>query len=561
MKIFLDYPQQILYLKSVGNFLIIHKSIQINESESRRFSNQRIIKINANWILFIASANRTYEYYEKDGDFIISLGYVCGENSCSMKETLHKCLANFEENNLVSLKKELLGQFIIIIKKNSNVFILNDFIGGRNIFYNSNYNLTTSSFACAEEYIGSGPDFLNHYKALEYLALKEVKYPTWLSHTTMNNKINWLLPYEYLKIDINEDNFEVKQILFEIDNRKDSNLNTLSDKLLYQLSKVIERKEFLNSTIACSLTGGRDSRLIATLAANIYPNCRYRIATSKNNKKSLKDLKVALKVSRVNKIDLDIYEFIPDVHENLFRTLTEDMIPAYNITITPLIANNYKYSLTFGGVYGSEIFEPILSNNITNYKHNIAASIKTSITSSSQFIDKFMESVDNQLADIKKYYHLREADERDYIRIFQVLVTARYSSFILSAMAQFGYDFEPYGSYPLFEFALQINSNLWGNKKTLFGDATVQKAALYKISKRASRIMAYHSYRPVMPFTLKSSTRYLMGYLLHTYDWINKKISFKKQIRKTLAFTGFNYTSDDWYKYYLNRVDKYKKTS
>lgn len=545
----------------MGSFLIKHKSVQINESESRSLANQRILELNSKWKLYISSVYRTYEYYEKDGDFIISIGYVCRENAYSMKDTLRECLANFDENNLVSLKKELLGQFIIIIKKNHTVFILNDFIGGRNIFYNSDHNLVTSSFALAEESIGSGPDFFNNYKTLEYLTLREVKYPAWLGQTTMNNKINWLLPYEYLKLNINEDNFEVKRILFEIDNKKDSNLNLLSEKLLHQLSKVMERKEFLNSTIACSLTGGRDSRLVATLAANIYPNCRYRIAISKSNQKSLKDFRVAKKISMVNKINLDTYEFIPSVHEKLYRTLTEDMVPTYNITITPLIVNNHRYSLTFGGVYGSEIFEPILSNNINNYKRNLAARIMSSITSSNQFIDKFMESLENQLADIKKYYSLKEADERDYIRIFQLLVTARYSSFILSAMAQFGYDFEPYGSYPLVEFALQINSKLWGNKKTLFGDATVQKAALFKISKKTSRIIAYSSYRPVMPFSLRSSARYFIGYFLHTCEWMNKKINFKKQIRKTLVLSGFNYTSDEWYKYYISRIDKYKKTS
>lgn len=540
------------------HYLIKHKNIQINEVEFFLCSNPRKIELNSKWTIFITGPNRTYTYYEKDENFIFAFGYVCETNSYSMQDTLFKCLDAFEENNIVSLKKKLLGQFIIIIKKNSNVFILNDFIGARNVFYNSDDNLTTSSLSWAEKSIGSRPEFFNHYKTLEYLVLREVKYPTWLGHKTMNKNINWLLPYEYIKINIKEDKFEIKQISYDIDNKKDSNLDFLSEKLLQHLSQVIERKEFLNSAIGCSLTGGRDSRLVATLASSIFPKCRYRIAISKYNKNSLKDLNVARKISKINKIHLDVYELIPDVHETLFRTLTEDMIPAYNITITPLIINNHRYSLTFGGVYGSEIFEPILSSNITNYKHNIAVRIKTTITSSNKYIDQFMESVENQLDDIQKHYHLKENDERDYIRIFQILITARYSSFILAAMAQFGYDLEPYGSYPLVEFALQINPKFWGNKKSLIGDATVQKAALYRISKNTSRIMAYSSYRPAMPFSFRSSIKYFGCYFLHLYNSMLRKLSYKAQRKQILRLPGFKYRSNSWYKYYLNRIDKYQ---
>ncbi|MCX7974336.1 MAG: hypothetical protein N3B16_07525 [Candidatus Aminicenantes bacterium] len=542
----------------MAHFLLKHKSIHSNEPESFLFSNLRNIQLSQNWMLFISGSNTTYDYYEKDGNFICAIGYVCNSDSYSMKDTLSECLIRFEEKNLVSFKKELLGQFIIIIKKNSSVFIFDDFIGGRNIFYNSEGNLVTSSFAWAEESIGFGYDFLNYYKTLEYLALREVKYPAWLGQQTMNKKINWLLPYEYIKFNINQENFEVKRILFEIDNIKESNLNILSEKLIQNLSRVIERKEFLNSKIGCSLTGGRDSRLVATLAANIFPKCRYRTAISKSNIKSLKDLKVAKKISRINRIKLDIYEFTLSTHEKLFRTLTEDMIPAYNITITPLIINNNNYALTLGGIFGSEIFEPILVKLIATYNQVIAARIKKSIASNNQFIDQLMESITGQFTDIKRHYHLKEADERDYIRIFQLLITARYSSFITAAMAQFGYDLEPYGSYPLVELALQIDSSLWGYKKSLAGDATVQKVSLYKISRAASRVLAYSSYRPVMPFCLRSSPKYLWGYFLHINDWITRKISDVTQSRQKLSIPGFNYASDGWYEYYLNRIDKYK---
>lgn len=543
----------------MAHFLIKRKNIQIKDHNNTPFLCQKEIELSPDWVLNISGSNQTYDFFEfkKDSSLIFSFGYVCYNESNSIKDTLFQCLLNFEENNLGILKKKLLGQFIIIIKKNSSLYIINDFLGSRNIFYDSSKNLVTSSYLWAEEAIGFGSDYLDQYKTLEYFALREVKYPTWLGHQTMNKYINWLLPYQYLKINLNENILEVRPITYELDNRKDSNINVLSEKLIHQLSGILERREFINSTIGCSLTGGRDSRLIATLAANIYPNCRYRIAINRSNQNTLMDLKIAKKISKINNIYLDTYEFKPEYHETLFSRLTEDMTPAFNISITPIIISNQEYALTFGGVYGTEIFEPISADNIIKYKHNLTNRIKASINSTEHFLNNLLESIDNQFDEIKRYYKIREADEKDYIRIFQILITARYSSFIISAMAQYGYDFEPYGSYPLVELALQVDPVLWGNPKSLAGDAQVQKTALFKISKNASRVIAYSSFRPVMPFSLSSSIIYVGGYALHLYSWIYRKLSNKNKEKQKLSMPGFEYISNGWYKYYVNKINKY----
>lgn len=542
----------------MAHFLIKHKNQRIKNQESFLFSCSKKIELSPNWEIHISGLDSTYEYYENSNSFIYSFGYACKAESHSMKDTLIEILFDFQQQKLGLLKKTLIGQFIIIIKKQATVFIFNDFLGGRNLFYDSINNLITSSFVWAEDSIGYKPDYLDDYKTLEYLAMREVKYPTWVGRKTMNKNISWLLPYEYIKLNLQEDKLEIKQIDFELDNKKDSNLDVLSENLIYKLSTIIERKEFINSTIGCSLTGGRDSRLVAILAANLYPDCRYRIAISKYKKNSLWDLKIAKRIAKIQGVNLDIFEFKPDDHEQTFRIITEELVPAFNNSITPLIINNHKYSLTFGGVYGSELFEPIFTDNIDKYIHYLTGRIKASIDSTGHFLYKFIESMQEQINEIKKYYHLQEEDEKDYIRIFQMLITARYSSFILSAMAQYGYDIEPYGSYPLVELSLKIHPSLWGNKKSLIGDATVQKAALYKISKKASRILAYSSFRPVMPFSPRSSLKYFAGYVLHIYSWINRKIGNKKQSKQKINLVNFRYTSEGWYKYYFNRIDKYK---
>ena len=541
----------------MANFLIKNKYIKTKEYEPSLSSSFEKIDLSSKWVLYISNYFGKYKYYEINGDLIYSFGYVCSEESNSIKDTLRNCLINFNENNIQFLKKNLFGQFILIIKKNSYIFIINDFLGVGNIFYNSDRNLITSSFSLAEEAIGYGPDYNNYYKIMEYLALREIKYPAWLGSETMNNKINWLLPYEYIKINLKDDKIDINRIAYEIDNSKDNNIDRLSDQLIYRLSSIIERKEYLDSIIGCSLTGGRDSRLIATLAAKKYKNCRYRIAIDRNNRRALKDFKIAKKISKINRITLDTYEFTSLENEQLFRVLTEDLVPAFNKTITPLIINSNRYDLTLGGVFGSEIFEPIFSETFANYLKYLISRARKSITANYYFWDKLIESIETQFKEIKAFYHLKYNDEKDYIRIFQLLITSRYASFILSAMAQYGYDLEPYGCYPLVELSLQTDPVFWGNKKSLIGDANLQKVALYKISKEAARVMAYASYRPAMPFSLRASPRYFYGYFLNLSNWLYKKINKKANIYPVALFDDFFYSSDGWNKYYIERIKKY----
>lgn len=543
----------------MADFLIKHKDNKFGLSESAFEHLSRRIELNSALMLYIRGSDRTYRYYERGSDFICSFGYVFRKESFSMEHFLTEFLTSFEENSLADIKETVLGQFVLIIKKQTDLFIINDFLGGRNIFYSPERKLITSSFLWAEESVGCGPDHLDYYKILEYLALREVKYPTWLGSRTMNREIKWLLPYQYIKLDLRNarSELEIKPLKLKLDNRKDSNLSALAEKLIHQLSGVMERREFLNQTVGCSLTGGRDSRLIATLAGQLFPGCRYRIAVSELDKNSLKDFKIARKISRINKVQLDVYEFKPEEQEPLFRVLTEELIPAFNISITPLILNNYRYALTFGGVYGTEIFEPIFIDKIDKFIKHLINRVRSSMSLTEDLLDNFVEGIKNQISEIKKSYSLAEADDTDYIRMFQLFITARYSSFIISAMAQYGFDLEPYGSFPLIELAFQIDPTLWGNRKTMAGDALVQKTALFKISREAARVLAFSSFRPVMPFSLRSSLRYFFGYLLHVHYWARKEISEIAQKKQTLMLPGIKYTADGWYKYFISRIGKY----
>lgn len=509
------------------------------------------------WIFNIFGPQNTFSIARVENDWICSLGYSCSLNLGSMDDTLKKILLEFDENKILSIKKELVGQYILIIKKREFMYILADFLGCRNIFYSADRIITSSSFSFIEKSLGPHPHDFDSQAFIEFLAVKEILYPCWLGRHTINRSINYLLPYEYIKVNLNNPNFDIKAIKQYINNEKISDIKTLSERLINSLERIIYREEFKDSLLCSSITGGRDSRLVATIAAKKYPNCNYRIAISSINRNSIKDYKVAKKISRINNAPLDVYELKLPFHENIFTKITENFCPAFNITITPIIINADRYAIGFGGVYGTELFAPITCKDIQEYFTNALSRAKSSLMIKENFWHSFASSILDQINEIKEHYHFEVYDERDYIRLFNLLMTARYSSFIIAAFNQFGYQLEPFGSFPTVELAFQISPNLWGNKRRIIGDALVEKAALAKLSPRAGRLLAYSSYRPVMPFSIWLSPIYLWGYALNVFSSASNKIVPRQRKQRREIMPGVFYLSTGWEKYYIEKLRVY----
>jgi hypothetical protein len=515
---------------------------------------------NLNWSLNLSGLQNTYSIVKIDNDWVISIGYSNFPNMPSMTDSLRQLLFSFNENEIKNIKIKLVGQYILIIKKDNFLYIFSDFIGGRNIFYNSQKNILSSSFSFVESIIGIRSEDLDPFKLAEFLAAREILYPCWLGSKTANKRINWLLPYEYIKVNLDKPEFEIRAISFYLNNKKESDIIKLSEQLIDILDSVIYKQEYENDIVAASITGGRDTRLIASVVQKKYHKVHYRIAVSSFNKNSIKDLKIAKKISKIDKVPLEIYELNIEEHENIFRKLTEGFAPAFNITIAPLIINANKYKIGFGGVYGTEIFTPIYAKTISDYIHNINIRLRRRFEVNNDFYDYINSSLSDQFKSIKTYYKLQHDNDKDYIRLFQLLLTARYSSFILSAYNQFSYDFEPFGSFGPIELALKIDESLWGNKKSLKGDALIEKYALFKISPEKAKVIAFSSYRPVMPLSLKSCPRFLLGFSLQLLEWLTKKIYKRDKINYFQISKSISYASNDWQKYYIERFNKYLTT-
>jgi hypothetical protein len=487
-------------------------------------------------------------------DVVASIGYVCFVDGKSIQETLSHILRSFEESQIADLKKKLIGQYLIMIKKGQKIYLFSDFMGARNIFYSDNGLIISSSFSQVEDLIQTSPSDLDIYKVLEFLAVRHILYPAWLGFSTEHKRIKWLLPFEYLTFDVANNGFRLGSVVYSIDNTKECDRSLLSSDLLSILKAIVGRIELKDFPVGASLSGGRDSRLVAAIAAEYYRKIRYRIAVSPENIDSLKDLEVVSKLARICGVPLDVYRFQPGRDEERFRELTEGFSPSYNNILVPLLDGVGSYSLGVGGVFGTELFMPIPWNSIDEYVRIRVEGARQALRVEDDFWKSFRESLHDEFQRIKDHYQLSNRDDRDYIRLFILLVTARYGSFIISAYNRSGYQLEPYGSYDVLELALRVAPTLWGNHRRFGGNALVQQEAMAIMNPLMARVLTYKNYRPMQPLSIATFPLYLVGVILQAGDVLRRRFdkSLKESVRTDLP--GGYYLSSGWEKHFLERT-------
>jgi hypothetical protein len=496
----------------------------------------------------------TYHILRDGEDYIASVGYVGLRNGVSIRDTLSKILPSFHQSRIAELKKELVGEYVLLIKKGDLLYVFSDFIGTRNVFYSEDDRIVSTSYREVENVIGTRPVDLDVYKVWEYIAMRYILYPTWLGRSTYHKRIKWLLPNEYLEMNLESQHLRVASIEHVIDNRKEDDLSLLSDDLISTLRTQIVRREYMDSNVSATLTGGHDSRLIAAIAAEHYRHIRYRIAVSAERKDTLMDQKVAEKVARVRGIPIDVHPVKQEEDMDRFCEFTEGLSPAYNYTITPLLNGHARYSLGLGGAYGTELFMELPWTTVDDYVQAKMKRARKFLRVEESIWQSLSDSIHGEFRRIRKHYLLTDGDDRDYIRLFCVTITARYGSFILSAYNRFSYQIDPFGCYPVLRVALRVAPTLWGNHKRLGGSYTVQKAAMAKIEPRMAKVMTYSHYRPMMPLSASLFPHHTIGYVLQVSNWLrNKLFSCTNALRKTDLPGGYH-LSDGWEKPFLDRT-------
>ena len=497
----------------------------------------------------------TYNIIPDGEDVIISLGYVCWADGNSSRETLLQILNSFQESQIGDLKKRLVGEYTLLVKKGSKICIFSDFMGVRNLFYSDDGKTVSSSFSRLEDTLGTGEGDLDPYKVVEFIAMKKVLYAAWLGSSTYHRRIKWLLPYEYLVFDTENGGFRISSVVYSIDNRKQHDCSSLSNELVSILTQIIARREFKQLKVAASLTGGHDSRLVAAIARNEFPSIHFRTAASSGSPSTLKDLKISRKVAQIQHVPLDVFWFKPERDVERFVELTEGFSPVFNQTITPLLDAAGTYALGFGGAFGTESFMELPWNSIDAFIEAKIAISKQTLKMDDGFWQVFRESLQGEFLRIKEHFHLTISDDRDYIRLFGLVVTARYGSFILSAFNRMGYYFDPYGSYAVTDLALRVPPALWGNHRRLGGNSLVQKAAMSKVNRRAGRPLTYNHFRPMLPLRAVTFPKYLLGYGLQIGNVIAARYTGGRKKPDRTNLPGGYYLSDGWEARYIERIN------
>ncbi|MGD2087934.1 MAG: asparagine synthase-related protein [Candidatus Aminicenantes bacterium] len=465
--------------------------------------------------LTVYGFDKTYFHHNREnGDFIVSIG-ACYYPGKTIINTLEEILqtGTFNQATIANLKMKLVGQYILIIKKDHCLYFFSDNWQVRQIFYSKDKKIIGSSFSVLEDYLGTGRDFLDPYKVFEYLAIHYIfYYPGWINKGTMHKEIFFLRPFQYIEIDMTRLQVEIKSLQFRIDNKREMQLASLSSRFVDTLGQVIENPGFRDQPVGLTLTGGYDSRLISSIAARYYEKSEPRVGISREIPFSQKDAAIAEKVARRLKRPLRKLATTVNAKET-FDFYTEGMSPVQNFIITPIIEDSGRYTVGFGGIFGTELFKPIPEYaNMPDFVMKRIAHARTFMKADENLWQQLEAAINEEFHNLEKHYLLSEKNINDYIRILHLLDTGFFGSFMLAPYNIKGLQVEPYGHFKIVDLVMKLPSSFKPGSLLMSG-GFFQKQALAKVNYPVGKIITTHK-RPMLPMTIRTLPVYLYGYFL-----------------------------------------------
>lgn len=215
--------------------------------------------------------NNLKNYYKfSDNEYIVGIGtYIYKQK---MGEDALKCiLRDFDLNQLLELKQQINGVYTILIYRNNEHYIFNDYYGLSDLYYSSNYNFISSSlsdFLSKELFNGFNQNQLIHDVLLSNFSTDSIL-----------NGVKRLRGHQVLTINKNIRvlNYKIQSNNFNSKATKDA-VKYISDYLKDTLSVI---NKYFNNISLC-MTGGLDSRIILAsfLANNISPTLVYGVSNS-----------------------------------------------------------------------------------------------------------------------------------------------------------------------------------------------------------------------------------------------------------------------------------------
>jgi len=471
-------------------------------------------------------------------DTLTVLGYVYKLNG-DIESFLMELLHNPTDEKIVEAKKELLGQYMVIISKGEDVYLFSDFLQTRNIFYDTDSKVVSSSFA------SMGAMCTDEYKAFEFLAMRHCIYPAWLGNTTIDQRIKKVRAYEYMRINKTSGDIKVTGIRYTIDNSKIGSFKETKSYTLSLLRNVIRHPASRNKKIASTITGGFDSRLVTSLVNEYYPNITLRTGTLKGE--TSLDYDISTQIVKLLSLPLQVYETDLNAQKESFYYLTDGLTPRENGLMTEFLQHVDNYDLGFGGAFGTELYTSVEFETIDQLVVAFLSKVRAAIKADDIYFKQFEEALYKELKEIEHYFILKESNIKDTMRIFRLMNTGFFSSQVTSAYNIRGNQFEVFGTFPVIEGGLKIPYKFMGSKMTFGRFYMIPKAIVESINPKVSKINTAH-FCPMRPLSIASFVPYVLGKFKQRSYYKNKA---KAQAGKidTLSYTSnhIKYVSNYWF--------------
>lgn len=443
--------------------------------------------------------NYTSEYYTSSGNvaYIVGTAQVLKSDKVSFFQTL---LESFDESLMPVIVRELVGQYVVLIHANDHWYVMSDFINVRPIFYDLEKGEVSSNFgAMTSFHVG----FDDEYKSFEFRTMDKCLYPVMLGSATSIQSIKRLQPCQYLVIG---QSIEVKDFTVRLDNTKIPSPDRCAESTQALLTTLI--RKYAHCKAVSTITGGYDSRLISCLCATCISNLELRISTI--GEKGFIDLSIAKKVARKLKKRLHVYQTDPQTSKEEYYYLTDGLSKENNMIIMDMIKHGADYQIGFGGSMGTELYSTLPYHDQKQLIESYMNRANSGTSPDDTLIRSFHTALNEQMDYIESHIQLQEQNSRDVVRLFQVMMTARFSSPLLALSDIYGHQLEPFSTFPIIENGIRIPYDFQGDSKTFGRFYLIPKLMMKKINYQVGAIDSTH-HQPLLPVSILTIPHYVIG--------------------------------------------------
>jgi hypothetical protein len=486
--------------------------------------------------------DKTITHIMEGTDSISLLGYAYVVNR-DLTDYLKERLRTFAKEDVMKIKKEMLGQYLVIVRKGTSLYCFADFLQTRQIYYDADGKRAGSSFTALDA------RNTNDYKAFEYLAMRHCIYPGLLGNTTLDDSIKSLRAWEYLQINIETGVMDVHHLIFILNNRKNYSVEDCTNTMLSVLRDSLQHPNYKNKRVVSTQTGGFDTRLITALVNEYYQNMHLRISTFKDEYEM--DLSIATEVAKVLGYPLHNYSVNFERQKDRYYYITEGLMPRTNGIMIEELEHTADYELGFGGRVGTELFSADVTDTTIEFVERVRQQACAAIKAERSYFERYYMALSQEFEEIKRHYLLIEPDDRDIVKLFRLMNTAFFMSPTIAAYNIYGMQFDVIATYPVIEAALQIPYEFQGGTYTFGRFYMIPKAIVGKINPQIAKLMTTH-FCPMRPLGIRS----LLSYIAMKKEgkrYYEQQAKLQKGQKNELTYKSdtIQYTSDHWYEGFL----------